>query len=372
MCPGSVLATAGMPDTESEYSAEGTFAHEVSEIAREEGKPARKYIGMIKEIGPYKFKVDKPFAEAVQTFLDYVAQFPGDAYFEERVTYYEWVPEPKGKPEHGGFGTADDIRIEEGVCYVTDLKFGKGVAVHAKDNIQLKLYALGVHECFDAIYDIEKYVLNICQPRIGIIEEFVISREDLIEWADAEVRPTAKRSLKPGAPFAAGDWCQFCKIKQRCKTRAEKAEKALLDEMGDVIDPKLLNNTELGEKMDMVKFIRKWCTDIAELTLSEVQKGHEVTGEAGNYKLVAGRGSRQWKNVKRAEAALRKAKLKVGDIFERKMISPAAAEKIIGAKHDIMTKQVNKLLGKPTLAPGDDTRSEFAVSMDEMSVVKKK
>ena len=42
---------------------------------------------------------------------------------ERRVDFSRWVPE--------GFGTADLIVITDGVAYVVDLKFGKGLKVEA-------------------------------------------------------------------------------------------------------------------------------------------------------------------------------------------------------------------------------------------------
>lgn len=41
-----------------------------------------------------------------------------------------------------GFGTADFLMIRENTLYVVDFKYGKGVAVSAIDNPQMKLYAL--------------------------------------------------------------------------------------------------------------------------------------------------------------------------------------------------------------------------------------
>lgn len=55
------------------------------------------------------------------------------------------------------------------MLFITDLKYGKGVKVEAKDNSQLMLYALGAYREFSFAFerDIEDVVMTIAQPRIG-------------------------------------------------------------------------------------------------------------------------------------------------------------------------------------------------------------
>lgn len=211
-CPGSVLATRGMKG-QSEYAAEGTAAHELSKWVRETGKPALDWKGTTIVVGDYQFKVGKPMIDSVQTFVDDCAKLPGDAYFEERVDYEEIVP--------GGFGTSDDIRITEGLCTVTDLKHGTGVKVFAKENSQLKLYALGTYWKHRWLYEFDRIVLRICQPRLRHFETDEISLGHLLQWGFDVVRPAAKIAMTPGAPIVAGPWCKFCKIKETCKVRAD-------------------------------------------------------------------------------------------------------------------------------------------------------
>lgn len=45
--------------------------------------------------------------------------------------------------------------IADGTLDIVDLKYGKGVAVFAEDNPQMKLYALGALSLFDSLYDIQ-------------------------------------------------------------------------------------------------------------------------------------------------------------------------------------------------------------------------
>lgn len=96
--------------------------------------------------------------------------------------------------------------------------------------------------------------------------------------------------------------------------------------------------------------------------------GNEVPGVAGPYKLVAGRSMRAWRDQAEAEKAMRNYKIKVGDMWVRKFISPAQAEKLasIGKNHPILKKHVVVTQGKPTLVPGSDPRPDYRTSADEM------
>lgn len=210
-CPGSVLLTKGMKG-QSEYAAEGTAAHTLSEWVREQGLPAEHWKGTTIVVGDYQFKVGKPMIDSVQYFVDDCAKIPGAACIEEMVGYEELVP--------GGFGTLDDGRLEDWICTLTDLKHGTGVKVFAKDNFQLMLYALGLYFKWKWLYEFAHFRLRICQPRLRHFESFEISLGHLLQWGYDVVRPAAKLALTPGAPLRAGNWCKFCKIKNSCEIRA--------------------------------------------------------------------------------------------------------------------------------------------------------
>ena len=47
-----------------------------------------------------------------------------------------------------GFGTSDCVIVGNGPMVIVDYKHGKGVAVSAEDNSQLKCYALGAYLAF--------------------------------------------------------------------------------------------------------------------------------------------------------------------------------------------------------------------------------
>jgi hypothetical protein len=204
-CPGST----GQGQTE--YAAEGTAAHSLSEWVRM-GKPLAGFKGKILKVGDFEFKVGKNMMDSVQTFIEETEKEPpGPALVEERVDYEELVA--------GGFGTLDHARLADWFCRVKDYKHGKGVVVTAKANAQLMLYALGVWFKYRWIYDFDKFILSICQPRVRHFDEWEITLGRLLQWGYDVVRPAALR-VHPGAPRVAGSWCKFCGHKDTCSVRA--------------------------------------------------------------------------------------------------------------------------------------------------------
>ncbi len=210
-CPGSVLAPGVAKQTE--YAASGTASHELSRWVRESGKPASEWKGTTLVVGDFSFKVGKPTIESVQYFVDDCSKIPGAPLIEDMVHYEEMVS--------GGFGTLDDGRLEDYLCTLTDFKDGTGVKVFAKDNSQLKWYAIGVYLKYKWIYEFDRFLLRICQPRLRHYESFEISLGHLLQWGFDVGRPAAKLAMTPGAPIVAGSWCRFCKLKETCKVRAD-------------------------------------------------------------------------------------------------------------------------------------------------------
>jgi hypothetical protein len=377
-CPGSVPATKDLPDSSSDFAAEGTFAHYISELCRNEDKEPKEYLGVVSEDG--KFEVNQEMVDGLDNFLAYCDQFDGDTFVELRVNYDEWVQD--------GFGTGDHIAVDDkGTALIMDLKYGKGIQINAKGNTQLKLYALGFWQDYSHLYDIENFVLAISQPRLGHRDQWDISTEKLLRWAEDVVVPAGIRVEEaqkafdsdneiPDEYFKAGGWCQWCRIRGTCKTRAALVRETVMIDVEDIDDVKPLHeldDDELGVSFGMLAMIRKWCTDIEEAVSTAVSKGAKIKSgedEDGNdefYFFTEGRSNREWRDPKAAEKRLRGARLKVDEMFTKKLIGPAPAERLLGKAHKIIKEEVIKPQGKPVLVAGSDPREPFkAATTDEM------
>lgn len=366
-CPASVRATAGMPDTESEYAKEGTIAHNIVERCQIDNASASAYLGYyvfglcvsstpLKSVAP----VTQEMVDAVQEFLDYVNGLDGDALSEYRVKLDPYVP--------NGFGTLDDARLEPYHAEITDFKYGKGVQVFAKDNVQLMCYAIGVYNDWNWLYDFKTFRLNIVQPRLDHIDEWLIETPALLKWAEEVLKPGAIATTKADAPFNPGSWCQFCKIKATCKARAESVFKAVVGEFED-LDTAIgqtpmaipgLTPDQIAHALDTISNVKKWCADIEKHALAEIMQGRAV----GEYKIVEGRSNQKWTDENLVLPIWTEAGFDEDSLLPRKMIGPSAAMKVVGKKHPVY-KSLQALsvkpIGKPKLAPGSDPRPAMVI-----------
>ena len=110
------------------------------------------------------------------------------------------------RPPGPMFGTADFVgyfrRRQE--LHVVDLKYGKGVFVNARDNPQLRYYALGAA----LVSPVATIVSTVVQPRTkgDPIRSAIIDADELAEWA-VWLIDRAHAALDPAAERVAGSHC---------------------------------------------------------------------------------------------------------------------------------------------------------------------
>lgn len=216
MCPPSVKLSEQFADTTSQYAEEGTYLHELCEVK------LHRYLGdMTAEAIAATYatlKDNEYYTDEAESVTDKYVSFCIETLeavragcaaplilVEHRLDYSEYVP--------GGYGTGDLVIVADGVCEVIDFKGGRGVRVDADHNSQLMLYALGALLEFDPLYDIHTIRMNIIQPRLSNFSAFEMTADDLIQWAETEVRPKAMLAYVGKGDFCAGDHCRFCKAR---------------------------------------------------------------------------------------------------------------------------------------------------------------
>ncbi|WP_313120149.1 DUF2800 domain-containing protein [Proteiniclasticum ruminis] len=353
-CPPSAHLEQQFPNETSTYAEEGTAAHDLAEHKLKKALKMRSK----KPTSPYHSdEMDEMTDLYVEYCLELIQKSKENCsdpqiLIEQKLDFSDYVPE--------GFGTGDlvvvgDGNISEkengrGTLYVVDLKYGRGVIVSAEKNPQMMLYALGALSLFDMLYDIEKVSMAIVQPRVDNFSTWEITVEELLKWAEEELKPKALLASTGGGEFCAGDHCRFCRAKNQCRARAVKNLELLKYEFQD---PALLTDEEIAEIIGLADELAKWAGDIyTYATALAINEGREWDG----FKLVEGRTRRKFTD----EEAVAETAKEAGytDIFKQSLITITEMEKLMGKKkfNELLGSLVEKPKGKLTLVPEADKR----------------
>jgi len=353
-CTPSAQLEATLPDTTSTAAQIGTLAHEIAELKLRkhfvEPMGARKFNATMK-----KFKEHELYEPIMEThtdgYLEYVQgvvhsfSSPAHVVIERRVDLTAYIPE--------AFGTADCIVIGGKQLHVIDYKNGQGVPVPAENNPQMKLYALGALKAYALLYEVETVHLHIVQPKVwDEPSQWSLSAVDLLAWGES-IKPIAAKAFAGEGDFTPGEHCGFCRARNTCRARVEQFLSAA--EVAPA-KPPLIGWDEVAEILRKGDGIVKWFNSLKEAALTEVLNGTEVSG----WKAVAGRGGRDFANIDVAFAHLQANGIDEALLYDRKPITAAATEKVLGKEQYKALLEnaghVIKRSGAPTLAAIDDPR----------------
>ena len=255
-CPPSARLAENIPDTGSNYAAEGTLAHELAELKLHKhftpmAKSAyTRAFNKIKKSDLYTPEMDHVTDDYLDYLKDCAMQYdaPPTVACEVQVDFSAYVPE--------GYGTADCIMVGGNTLRVIDFKYGKGVPVSAIDNPQMKLYAVGALAQYAMLYKIDRVVLTIAQLRLGGPEEWETTPDELYTWAAEYVQPRAKLAWEGKGDFTPGPHCRFCKVRAQCKALAES--NMTIEQYKPSLEPSLLSDTEIGDVLKRADPFVKW------------------------------------------------------------------------------------------------------------------
>ena len=318
-CPPSAVAAEAYPNEGTEFTREGTLAHEVAEYVARTGVPFELDAYLREHSG-----CDQQMIECAEGYRDYIQeQIKTDGatvLLEQRVDFSTWVPD--------GFGTADCIIVQDKTITVIDYKYGQGVAVDAKENTQMMLYALGALNLLGDLFDIETVDMHIYQPRINNVSTWSAAAADLLFWADRTVKRIAAEAAKGKGKYKAGAWCRFCPHAGRCrqltKTCTEYVETHSLRVAVPVLAPH-----EVAEVLEMEPLVSLWLKRVKAQAMDTLLSGGTVPG----FKVVEGKlGNRKWTDEFKVAEALEAAGYSADDYTETKLLSPAAMDKSLGKK----------------------------------------
>ena len=354
VCTPSARLEQPEPDSSSEFAREGTEAHALAE---------KKLKSWIRTQKRSKFKAPNgEMDEYTSGYRDYVIEIFNEAkkqtpdaelLVEQRLDFSRWVPD--------GFGTGDAVIIADDVLHVIDLKYGKGVRVEAEGNTQARLYAAGAMDSFGILYDFDKVKVHIYQPRIDNISTAEYSLDELEKWMDEFVQPRAEQAYKGAGEAVPGDHCRFCKVRGKCKARAQKNM-----DMFDAYSTSsyLADKALVEEILPQLEEIQAWAKDVQEYALQQALQGEKYRG----WKVVEGRSNRKITNEDGLIKALEADGYEREQFFKKPALETITAlEKLVGKKHfkELSEGFIEKTPGKPALVEESDKRPEWNSAVED-------
>lgn len=340
-------------DRSSPFAEEGTRAHALAELK------LQKEIGLINDFS-YKMQreamtgVDNEMEWATDRYVDVVMQKYYEAkkscpdaqiFIEQRLDFSTWVPH--------GFGTGDVVIVSDMILDVCDLKYGKGVPVSAEGNPQARCYGLGALSAYGDLYAFPKVRNTIIQPRLDSVTEETLTREELLRWAEEDLKPKAELAWAGEGEYDPGDHCRFCAARALCYHRAAKCMQIFDSGMQS---PGILPDEEIPRILEVADIAEAWIADIRAYAKAQALKGQQWSG----FKLVAGRRPpRKWTDAEAVIDQLSRAGYTDEQIYKpRELITVGEAEKLLGkpAFRAILGQFSIQGEGAPTLVPESDKR----------------
>lgn len=311
-CPGMPEAVIGLPDTNDAYSSEGSLLHKLTGRCLVEGHHSHR---LQSEPG-----VTAEMLDYVQICVDAVEELRcgcSDPGLIEHKVDLSWLVNGVES-----YGTCDYALLKGDRLHMIDFKFGEGIFVDAKDNMQLLFYALGMTEK----WDFKTIIIEIIQPRFtcdhGVRRSVELSAEELIQWGEDVFIPAVNRSLSSGERIP-GPHCKMCRAFKNVCCRApmaniEEAEHKMREGAERLSDQEL---SDLLSKLDLLSALKANCLKLAERRLI-------AGGEIPGYTLGRKRKRRKWQDEKLAENELQKY-VEISSFYEKSFASPVKAEKIL-------------------------------------------
>ncbi len=352
LCTPSLVRCAEVKEHASPYAAEGTEAHELCAflIDKALGRDVTDPTGNLEHYNEEMQSCAEGYASFIMEEMARARTPCPDVqvFVEQHVDISKWVP--------GCGGTADCIILADGTIEIVDFKYGVGVPVSATSeefggNTQLMCYALGALEMFDGIYDVDTVKMVIYQPRRENISLHVMSRTELLDWANNVLAPTARLALEGKGEYKAGEHCRFCRVKATCRKRAEYN---LAVAKYDFEPPPDLQNHEIDAILMIANQLTAWITDIKDYALSEALKGTEFE----HFKVVEGRSNRKFTSEDDVAKAVELAGF---DPWDKKLKGITSMTALLGKERfeELLGSLTCKPQGKPTLVPKTDKRPEM-------------
>ena len=361
-CPGSWFVPKDK--TQSPYALEGSFAHVLASQVLNAENSAYDYLGFVLTLPDqekrvhHAWTVDEEMARYVHEYVEYVKRL----YTRKKIMLIEqFVSMDHFLPN--GYGTLDCaiIDLEERHAHVIDLKYGKGVAVNAKLNHQLMLYACGIKHLFK---NLKSFTLHVVQPRLETASQWDVS--------STMIRKFQKQATDVGGAILSGSkiripgevQCRWCPDKADCPALSKMTKALVIQQMGmsETHDPACSNEETKLQILENKDLILAHIQAVVDDVTAHLKAGGKFPG----WKLVHSRGTTRW-----SEDAESKLSSKLGDrLYKPKMLTITEVKKEKLLNKNELEMYTFKVKGNPVLAREDDKREEVVTKTELIEMFK--
>jgi hypothetical protein len=269
------------------------------------------------------------------------------------------------------WGTCDlaVIRPGEELLVVVDWKFGVGVRVSARNNPQIRYYALGAVLALepDMRQHVKRVRMEIVQPRLPegpAVTSEELTLMELLDWAE-DLLGAVRLALTPDAPLVPGEkQCRWCPAAAECPALKAHAEttvaQAFVDNPPELPDPEGLSVEDMARILNRAGLVQLWLERVEQLAIQRLAGGGDVPG----FKLVHSQTRRVWANAEpETVARLIQLGLNLDEITDTKLRSPTQVEKLITkSRRDTLVPLVTRSNPNVVLAPVGDKRPAISLA----------
>jgi len=376
-CPGSVALSASLPKPPSnEYAAEGSVAHSIAEglvTGKLNEEAISKLIGTTRRYDGFEIEITEDMLGGAMEYRDLIEADKQMFELDERPMEVVGKAETRVCAKNVDvdlWGTCDYFLYRKGnKLIVYDYKFGKGVLYEAEQNEQLIIYAIAIMDT-EAGWAYDEVELVIHQPRALHVEGTERRWKTTIEWL-RQFRNSLTVAIKavrdPKAQLEPGKWCRWCPAKASCPAlvgeiqRQAQVDFAMVPARSQGLpDAKVMPIERLASALKWEKAIESWYESLKERVREILSAGQTVPG----FKLVNGKSNRKWISEDQVAAEFASV-LGEEKLYEKKMLSPAKLEKIVGK--GVLEKKNLTFKPEPpkAIAPDSDPRPAAKSSAEE-------
>jgi hypothetical protein len=184
----------------------------------------------------------------------------------------------------------------------------------------MKIYALGIMGKLVKVFDTVR--LTIVQPQTGENRTHEMTGDELFGWkADVLIPAVVAAADGRSEPTPSKEACQWCPAKMICPAQIKALESVSVN-----ADIATLTPDQVSDLLDKAELVEDFISALRKQATKTLTEGGVLRG----WQMAPKRATRAWTKEADAAKVLLDNGILLEAIYETSLISPAAADKILG------------------------------------------